>query len=58
VIDEIGSNTIMGCGFALVKAGDRSTDQGVQPPSVPVPGRSEDQGVQTPLVLVPRPTQS
>jgi len=37
VIDEIGSSTIMGCGFALIKAGDRSEDQGVQTPSVPVP---------------------
>jgi len=26
VIDEIGSSTIMGCGFALIKAGDRSGD--------------------------------
>ena len=58
VIDEIGSSTIMGCDFALVKVGDRCTDQGVQPPSVPVPGRSEDHGVQTPPVPVPRPTQS
>jgi len=27
VIDEIGSSTIMGCGFVLIKAGDRRTDQ-------------------------------
>jgi len=57
VIDEIGSSTIMGCGFALIKSGDRRDDQGVQPLSVPVPGRSEDQGVQTPPVPVPRPNQ-
>jgi len=37
VIDEIGSSTIMGCGFALIKAGERSEEQGVQTPSVPVP---------------------
>ena len=37
VIDEIDSSTIMCCGFALTKAGDRSEDQGVQTPSVPVP---------------------
>jgi len=37
VIDEIGSSTIMGCGFALIKAGDRSEDQSVQTPRVPVP---------------------
>ena len=27
----------MGCGFAPIKAGDCSEDQGVQTPSVPVP---------------------
>jgi len=37
VINEIGSSTIMGCGFALFKAGDRGEDQGVQTPSVRVP---------------------
>jgi len=37
VIDEISSSTIMDCGFALIKAGDRSEAQGVQTPSVPVP---------------------
>ena len=37
VIEEVGSSTIMGCGFTLIKAGDRSEDQGVQTPSVPVP---------------------
>jgi len=37
VIDEIGSSAIMGCGFALIKGGDRREDQGVQTPSVPVP---------------------
>jgi len=45
VIDEVGSSTIMGCGFALIKAGDHRTDQGVQTSSVPVPDRREDQGV-------------
>jgi len=37
VIDEIGSSTIIGCGFALIKAGDRHEAQGVPTPSVPVP---------------------
>jgi len=37
VIDDIDSSTIMGCGFALIKAGDRSEQQGVQTPSVPIP---------------------
>jgi len=57
VIDEVGSSTIMGCGFALIKAGDCRADQGAQTPSVPAPDRSEEQGVQTPPVPVPRPTQ-
>jgi len=42
VINEVGSNTIMGCGFALIKAGDRRADQRAQTPSVPTPDRSED----------------
>ena len=28
VIDEDGSSTIMGCGFVLIKAGDRRADRG------------------------------
>jgi len=43
VIDEIGSSTIMGCGFALIKAGDCSEDQGVQTPSAPIPRRTTSQ---------------
>jgi len=58
VIDEVGSSTIMGCGFVLIKAGDRRADQGAQTPSVPAPDRSEDKGVQTPSVPVLRPTPS
>jgi len=57
VIDEIDSSTIMGCGFVLIKAGDRRTDQEEQSPAVPAPVHSENQGVQTPSVPVPRPTQ-
>jgi len=37
VIDEVGSSTIMGCGFDLVRADDRSDEQGVQTPIPPVP---------------------
>ena len=37
VIDEIGSSTILACGFAPIKEGDRSNDQGVQTPFVPIP---------------------
>jgi len=58
VIDEVGSSTIMGYGFALIKAGDRREDQGAQTTSVPAPNRSEDQGVQTPSVPVSRSTPS
>jgi len=57
VIDEIDSSTIMGCGFVLIEAGDRRTDQEAQSPAMPAPVRSEDQGVQTPSVPVPRPIQ-
>jgi len=57
LIDEVGSSTIMGCGFVLIKAGDRRIDQGEQTPSVPAPDHSEDQGVQTPSVPAPRPPQ-
>ena len=53
VIDKVGSSTIMGCGFALLKPGDRRTDQGAQTPSVPAPDRGGDQGVQTPSVPAP-----
>ena len=57
VIDKVGSSTIIGCGFALLKAGDRRADQGAQTPSVPAPDRGGDQGVQTPYVPVPSPSQ-
>jgi len=43
VIDEIGSSTIMDFGFALIKAGDRSEDQGLQTPSVPAPRPAQSQ---------------
>ena len=33
VIDEVGSSTIMGCGFDLIRAGDPSAQQGVQTPT-------------------------
>jgi len=56
VIDEIGSSTIMGCDFILIKAGDCRTDQEEQSPAVPAPVRSENQGVQTSSVPVPRPS--
>jgi len=40
VIDEVGSSTIMGCGFDLIRAGDPSEEQGVQTPPSPIPSSS------------------
>ena len=37
MIDEVGSSTIMGYGFALIRVGDRSEEQGAQTPIPPVP---------------------
>jgi len=39
-IDEVGSSTLMGCGFDLVQEGDPSSEQGVQTPTPPVPCNS------------------
>jgi len=58
VIDEIGSSTIMGCGFDLIKAGDRRQDQAEQSPAVPAPVRRTDQGVPSPSVPVSRASPS
>ena len=44
----------MGCGFVLIKAGDRRPDQEEQSPAERAPARSGDQGGQTPSVLVSR----
>jgi len=48
----------MGCGFALLKAGDCRAYQGAQTPSVTAPDRGGDQGVQTLSVPVSRPSPS
>ena len=53
VIDEVGSSTIMGCGFDLIWAGDPSEEQGVQTPPPPVPRPSPSQ----PVASVPPPAQ-
>jgi len=37
VIHEVGSSTIMGCGFDLIRAGDHSDELGGQTPFPPVP---------------------
>jgi len=52
----------MGCGFVLIKPGDRRTDQGARTPSVSAPDRDGDEGVRTPSkptlppAPVPRPS--
>jgi len=43
VIDEVGSSTIMGCGFDLIREGNPSVEQVVQTPTPPVPRRSSSQ---------------
>jgi len=40
VIDEIGSSTLMGCGFDLVQDKDPGFEQGLQTPTAPVPSGS------------------
>jgi len=40
LIDEIGSNTLMGCGFDLVKGEHPGSKQGPQPPIAPGPSGS------------------
>jgi len=53
VIDEVGSSTIMGCGFALIKAGDRRADQGVQTPRLLITVKSKVSNHLLCLFLVP-----
>ena len=53
-IDEIGSSTIMGCGYDLITEGNRRQDQAAPSPAVPAPVRRRDQGVPTPSVPVPK----
>ena len=53
VIDEVGSSTIIGCDFDLIRAGDPSDEQGVQTPTPPVPRPSLSQ----PAASAPPSTQ-
>ena len=48
VIDEVGSSTIMGCRFDLIRAGDPSNKQGVQTPILPIPRPSPSQPAASP----------
>ena len=43
VIDEIGSSTLMGCGFDMVQDEDFGSEQGMQTPPPPVPSSSSSQ---------------
>ena len=43
VIDEVSSNTLMGCGFNLVQDEDSSSEQGMQTPTPPIPSSSLSQ---------------
>jgi hypothetical protein len=49
LIDEIGSSTIMGCDFPLIKAGERRSDQEAQTSSLPDPVQTRDQEVSSPV---------
>ena len=40
MIDEIGSSTLTGCGFKLVKGDHAASEQGPRTPFPPVPGSS------------------
>jgi len=43
VIDEVGSSTLIGCGFELVQEEDPGDEQGLQTPAPPVPSSSLSQ---------------
>jgi len=43
VIDEVGSSTLIGCGFDLVQEGDPGSEQGVQTPTPSVSSCSSSQ---------------
>jgi len=43
VIDEVGSSTLMGCGFHLVQEADPDGELGLQTPTPPVPSSSSSQ---------------
>jgi len=57
-IDEIGSSTIMGCGYDLITEGVRRQGQAAPSPVAPAPVRRRDQGVPTPSVPVPSASSS
>ena len=54
VIVEVGSSTIMGCGFDLIQEGDPSLEQGVQ---TPTPHVSRCSSNQPPHLALPQEQQ-
>ena len=48
----------MGCGYDLIKEGDRRQDQAAPSPAVPAPIRRSDQDVPTPSVPASRASSS
>ena len=43
MVDEIGSGTLMGCEFSLVKGTQTATEQGPRTPFPPIPGTSSSE---------------
>jgi len=43
MVDEIGSSTLMGCGFHLIKGAQAASKQGPRAPFHPVPGPSSSE---------------
>ena len=43
MVDEIGSSTLMACGFTLVKGEQTATEQGPRAPFPPIPGTSSSE---------------
>jgi len=47
VSDEIGSSTLVGCGFTVTKGSSAGSEQGPQTPFGPVPGSSSTSSMPT-----------
>jgi len=45
MVDEIGSSTVVGCGFKLIKGAPTVSEQGPKTPFLPVPGTSSSGGL-------------
>jgi len=51
MLDEIGSSTLMGCGFKLAKGDHAASEQGPRTPISPVPGSSSSEPFVVHLLL-------